>query len=947
MTTNSTDYDVAIVGGGIIGTAILWELAHFDLRLLLVERGDDVACGSSKANSGIAHCGFDAHPSTLEARLVVGSNPRFPEICALLQVPYQPCGALMLALSDEDLRRCEAVLEEARLNGVTDVRPLRADEVLALEPQANPGVRGGLLIPRESITDSARLAIAYAESGVLNGAEVALNEAVQALQPLADGVQVTTTRRTVRACWAINAAGLFADEIARMVGDESFTISPRKGEFYILDRRLGGLLQHILLPVPSATTKGILAAPTVDGNLLLGPTADDVSDKCDTATTNDGLERVAAGVRRLAPSLDPDRHTITQYAGLRPVCSTNRFEVRPSERCPRLVHAAGIRSTGLSASPEVAAMVRDLLADQGLILRPRPGYRAERPAIPRMRAATGEEPAALHARDARYGHMVCRCEQVSEAEVVQAIHAPIPATSLEAIKRRLHAGAGRCQGGFCGPRILEILARELMQPLPAVRKAGPGSEVLREPNKARWCDVERVSSVNQRSQAKRAGTRMATAPPPSLFVSSRFAPRVSRIMADVAVVGAGPAGLAAALSAWEQGARRVLLLDREEEPGGILKQCIHSGFGLQYFQADLTGPEYAQRFWRRLAGTGVDYRPGAMVTGLEGTDLRLFSEERGAETVAARAVVLATGCRERTRGNLRIPGTRPAGVLTAGTVQRLVNLCGYLPGRQAVVLGSGDIGLIMARRLTLEGAQVLRVVEILPYAAALPRNVVQCLQDFGIPLQLHSTVTRIVGSPRLQAVEIADLASGQVELVECDLLMLSVGLICENDLVVAAGVEMDPLTGGPLVDDRCALSQPGLYAAGNSLHVSDLVDTVSLEGERAGAQAAAYALGESPPIGRRIRVLCGEGVRQVVPQFVTVEPDAGTVRLSLRVQHPLAQARIHLWEGSRRLATHRERAVVPASLIHWEVERSLLAQVGESCRLSAEGETVCREQGGD
>lgn len=411
---------------------------------------------------------------------------------------------------------------------------------------------------------------------------------------------------------------------------------------------------------------------------------------------------------------------------------------------------------------------------------------------------------------------------------------------------------------------------------------------------------------------------------------------------DVAVIGAGPAGLAAALGAKEGGARRVLLLDREEEPGGILKQCIHNGFGLLYFGSDLTGPEYADRFWRQVVAANIEYRPLSMITSLSANGLvTSFSPQRGRQEIAARAVVLTTGCRERTRGNLAIPGTRPAGVLTAGTAQRLVNIHGYLPGRRVVVLGSGDIGLIMARRLTLEGAQVLRVVEILPYAAGLPRNVVQCLHDYDIPLQLRSTVTRIYGAPRLEAVEVTALDSGHTEIVECDLLLLAVGLICENELARGAGVELDPLTGGPRVDDRFQTSCPGIFAAGNSLHVSDLVDWVSREGYAAGEQAAAYARGLLPQPRHYVAISPGEGVRYVVPQ--RVDPAGGTEKLTLsfRVREPLRNAELGLWDGDRLLARRRERVLVPGEMVKWEIERRALLEGGAKVHVTARGERFC------
>ena len=409
---------------------------------------------------------------------------------------------------------------------------------------------------------------------------------------------------------------------------------------------------------------------------------------------------------------------------------------------------------------------------------------------------------------------------------------------------------------------------------------------------------------------------------------------------EVAVIGAGPAGLAAALGAREVGAKRVVLIDREEEPGGILKQCIHNGFGLQYFGRDLTGPEYAAHFWQQIGQTDIEYWPQSMVTALSPAGwLTLFHPRQGRRELKPRATVLTTGCRERTRGNLAIPGTRPAGILTAGTAQRLVNIHGYLPGRRVLVLGSGDIGLIMARRLTLEGATVLRVVEILPYAAGLSRNVVQCLHDFDIPLQLRSTVTQLIGSPRLEAVVVTELDTGRSETIACDLLLLAVGLIPENELARAAGTAIDPLTGGPVVDDRFATSIPGLFAGGNSLHVSDLADWVSLEGFAAGQQAARYAVGESPA-SPTVAVRPGDGVRYVVPQHVRTSGESERLTLSFRVQQPIKDVTVQLRDGDHALASARHRVCVPGEMVKWEVERQLFAG-REQVRVTVTGEPFC------
>ncbi|NMB02813.1 MAG: FAD-dependent oxidoreductase [Firmicutes bacterium] len=362
-----------------------------------------------------------------------------------------------------------------------------------------------------------------------------------------------------------------------------------------------------------------------------------------------------------------------------------------------------------------------------------------------------------------------------------------------------------------------------------------------------------------------------------------------QLQVDVAVIGGGPAGLAAAIAAHKEGAGKVLIIERNNELGGILQQCIHHGFGLHRFKAELTGPEYAQRFINELKETDIDVLLETMV--LEVTpERKIYAvNSKGMHEITAKSIVLAMGCRERTRGALRIPGTRPAGVYSAGTAQRYVNIDGYMPGKKAVILGSGDIGLIMARRFTLEGAKVEAVVEVLPYAAGLTRNVVQCLEDYDIPLYLQSTVVDIHGDERIEAVTIAQVDEnwtpipGTERKIECDTLLLSVGLVPENELSNQAGVEIDPITNGPIVNDFMMTNLEGVFACGNVLHVHDLVDNVSRESERAGQFAARYALGQSLEAPKRIKVKAGDNIRYVVPHEIsTTEP----VEFFMRVQRP-------------------------------------------------------------
>ncbi len=455
-------YDVAVVGAGVVGSAIARELSRYQLRCALVEAGPDVGAGASKASTAIWHTGFDARPGALEARLLRRGYALLAEFMPQAGIPVERLGGLLVAWTEDERQALPALLEKAHQNGVADVRLVSADELYRREPHLGPGALGGLFVPGEAILCTFTLPLAYATQAVLNGAALKLNRPVRQITVEADGVyRLEGPGGSVRARFIVNAAGLYADEIDRLLGHHAFTVTPRRGELIVFDKLARPLVNHIVLPVPTAVTKGVLVSPTVYGNVMLGPTAEDLSDKTETGTSEQGLKYLWQRGEAILPALMHEEVTAT-YAGLRAATEYGDYHIRLHAE-QRYVCVGGIRSTGVSASLGIAEYVVGLLAEAGLPLTPKPDFKPVRMPYIGEAGVRPYQSAEMIAANPAYGQIVCHCERVTLGEMLDAVHAVIPARTVDGLRRRTRAMQGRCQGFNCHAAVVDLLARETGQ----------------------------------------------------------------------------------------------------------------------------------------------------------------------------------------------------------------------------------------------------------------------------------------------------------------------------------------------------------------------------------------------------------------------------------------------------------------------------------------------------
>ena len=470
--------DVVVIGAGAVGCAIARELSKYQIQVMVVDKNEDVGGDASKSNSAIIHTGYDASPGTLESQLVVAANPMYPELVKELDVPFKQIGAILRAIWVEQFDQLPAIKAKGVGYRVYDVEYLTNEQIIAMEPNINPEVKGGLHIPRESIIDPFILVQALAENANENGVDFLLNTKVTGIQTENGKIKaVETTAGTIETGYVINAAALYCDEIAAMVGKADYKVVARRGQFYILDKNTSCKVEHIVLPIPTKITKGKLMCPTIHGNMLVGPTAEDLDNKTDKSVTTDGLESIVKDVQRLIPNVNI-RDTITQYSGLRPNRNPEGLHVDVYDDLEGYVNLSGVRSTGLTLSVSMGVYVAQLLKEHGCDLVYKEDFKKTRKGIRIFHEMTADEQEEIIKENPGYGNIICRCETITEGEILDAIHRPLGARSMDAVKRRVRAGMGRCQGGFCGPKVLEILSKELNIPVEQVNKNVAGSYMV-------------------------------------------------------------------------------------------------------------------------------------------------------------------------------------------------------------------------------------------------------------------------------------------------------------------------------------------------------------------------------------------------------------------------------------------------------------------------------------
>ena len=837
MNQRHSVFDVAIIGAGAVGSAIARELSKYDLQIVLLEANSDVGMGTSKASTAIWHTGYDAVPGSLESELLKRSYPLMENLMKEVGSPFELVGGLLIAWNEEQLQTLPKLLEKAIQNGDPDCYIIDQAEVYKREPHLGPGALGGMFVPREGILCTFTIPLACATQAVVNGVKLKVDFRVTSISSKDDFHIIASQNESIEAGWVINAAGVFSDSINNLFGHENFKVTPRRGELIVYDKMSRGLINHVLLPVPTATTKGVLVSPTIYGNVLLGPTAEDLPDKTATNTSSSGLQALLDKGKKILPALLEEEVTAT-YAGLRPATEHSDYQIA-LHREQRYICVGGIRSTGISGCLGIAEYVAGLLKEGGVDLKHKPEFKTiKMPNIGEAftRPYQNEE---LIAENADYGKIICHCERVTLGELNDALASPISATSLDALRRRTRAIQGRCQGFNCHAALVSILRAPTLAP------------------------------------GERAGVRKKQSP-----TRVEFAARGLATTVDTLIIGAGPAGLAAALELKKLGVKDILVAERESEAGGIPRLCGHTGFGLRDFHQVMTGPNYARKYRSIIEKAQINLRIATYITAIEREEnnqkIKIsYASPDGIGTFEAKSVLLATGVRERPRSARLIPGYRPQGVFTTGSLQRFVYEHHLPVGKRAVIVGAEIVSLSVVTTLLHAGVKVAGMLTELPshqlyLPIFLPAKILYVDILARTRILTNKRVTNILGRQRVEGVEVTDTDSGKTEVIECDTVVFTGDWIPENELARRGGVQTLKPSLGPQVDGMFRTSQVGVFAAGNLLRGVETADGAALEGRRAARSIARWLENAHWP-ANRLEICCEAPIGWICPNVLSPE----------------------------------------------------------------------------
>jgi glycerol-3-phosphate dehydrogenase len=874
-------YDVAIIGAGAVGSAIARELSRYELDILLLEANPDVGMGTSKASTAIWHTGYDAVPGSLESALLKRSYPLLETFMLEVGSPFERIGGLLIAWTQEQLDILPSLLEKAHKNGDNDVYLLSKEEVYIREPYLGAGALGGMFVPGEGILCTFTIPLACATQAVVNGTTLKLNFSVRSIKKADTIFVVSNGNEQLLAKWVINAAGLYSDEINHHFGHENFKVTPRRGELIVYDKMARPLVNHVLLPVPTAITKGVLISPTVYGNILLGPTAEDLPDKTATGTSANGIQSLLEKGEKILPDLLDEEVTAT-YAGLRAATEHSDYQIA-LHADQQYICVGGIRSTGISGCLGIAEYVVDLLKEGGAVLKPRPEFKTIRVNTIGESFLRPYQNADWIETNPDYGQIVCHCERVTLGEVHDALDSPIPATTLDALRRRTRAIQGRCQGFNCQASLNVILSEQ---------------------------SERRISNLaNETLQSRRVVPLSHTAPAP---IRGRDRKRV-----DVLIVGAGPAGLAAALELKKLGVKNVVIAEREPEAGGIPRMCGHIGFGLTDLHRVLTGPSYARKYREMADQAGIKIHTSTTITGWEdaataGRSALGFTSPDGTGTIEAKSVLLATGVRERPRSARLVPGHRPQGVFTTGSLQRFVYEHKLPVGKRAVIVGAERVSLSVVLTLRHAGVHVLHLITELPYhqlylPVFLPAKILFADLLARAPILANTRISNIFGRERVEGIELTHLESGKTQIVECDTVVFTGSWIPENELARKVNLTAGKPALGPQVDARFRTAQPGIFAAGNLLRGVETADWAALEG-RGAARSIARFLADAGWSETRLEVRAEPPLDWVCPSLLRL--DALPDRFRIRSHEFRDHAVVRITQGRRVLFDQKIRRLV-------------------------------------